>query len=74
MLMRPVFPAVSKGNTSYDPKGSAQFVIITGRDEISYSSYITPGLVAFQNTVLAEFGPRWVQKVAPESLNISRAP
>ncbi|KAE8423609.1 hypothetical protein BDV36DRAFT_242938 [Aspergillus pseudocaelatus] len=66
--------AVRNRNSSYDPTGAAQFVVITARDETTYSSYITPGLTAFANTVLAEFGPRWVQTVAQESLNISNVP
>ncbi|KDE84614.1 MNNG and nitrosoguanidine resistance protein [Aspergillus oryzae 100-8] len=66
--------AVKNGNSSYDPTGAAQFVVITARDETTYSSYITPGLTAFASTVLAEFGPRWVQTVAQESLNISNVP
>ena len=66
--------AVRNGNSSYDPTGAAQFVVITARDESTYSSYITPGLTVFASTVLAEFGPRWVQTVAQESLNISDVP
>ncbi|KAB8237186.1 SNG1 family protein [Aspergillus alliaceus] len=66
--------AVTNGNTSYDPTGAAQFIVIAARDQTTYSSYIIPGLSAFANTVLAEFGPRWVQTVAQESLNISRVP
>ncbi|KAA8650173.1 hypothetical protein EYZ11_002110 [Aspergillus tanneri] len=66
--------AVAKGNSSYDPTGAAQFVIISARAESTYSGYINPALDALERAVLAEFGPRWVQVVAQESRNFSSVP
>ncbi|KAF9888914.1 hypothetical protein FE257_008284 [Aspergillus nanangensis] len=66
--------AVTNGNSSYDPSGAAQFVIISARDETTYFNYIIPGLTDFANNLLATFGPRWVQTVAQESLSIARVP
>ncbi|RHZ47006.1 SNG1 family protein [Aspergillus thermomutatus] len=69
-----LYDAVTNGNSSYDPNGAAQFIIISARDQTTYSSYIDPALSSFQLDVLAEFGPRWIQTLAQQSMNISRVP
>lgn len=70
--------AVTTGNTSYDPTGAIQTIIITARDETTSFSYILPGLGIFQNTILATFGPHWVQELVTSAkntdLNLSHIP
>ena len=68
--------AVANGESSYDPTGAVQFIVISARDQTTYSSYITPALTEFANSLLATFGPRWIQTVAQEeeALDISRVP
>ncbi|EAW13432.1 SNG1 family protein [Aspergillus clavatus NRRL 1] len=69
-----LYDAVRNGNSSYDPSGAAQFITISARDQTTYSSYIDPALSSFQLAALAEFGPKWVQTLAAQSVNISRVP
>ncbi|GES59933.1 MNNG and nitrosoguanidine resistance protein [Aspergillus terreus] len=69
-----LYDAVTTGNTAYDPADAAEFIIISARDQSTYSSYITPGLNEFADNFLTRFGPRWIQHVSQESLNISRVP
>ncbi|CAI7624311.1 unnamed protein product [Penicillium bialowiezense] len=64
--------AVSTKNTTYDPTGAIETVIITARDESTYYNYILPDLTIFQSTVLAEFGPQWIREIS--SRNLSTVP
>ncbi|KKK25334.1 hypothetical protein AOCH_006909 [Aspergillus ochraceoroseus] len=67
--------AVTNGNDSYDPSDAAQFVVISARDQSTYSSYITPALNEFELTLRSEFGPQWITSLAQqESVNLSRTP
>jgi hypothetical protein len=67
--------AVSKGNTSYDPFGAVQTIIISARDQNTYYTYVDPDLAILQGMVLAEFGPRWAQHlVSQSSTNLSTVP
>ncbi|KAJ5101377.1 hypothetical protein NUU61_003599 [Penicillium alfredii] len=67
--------AVSHGNSSYDPTGAIESVIISARDETTYYNYVLPGLTVLQGMVLAEFGPQWAREllVSP-SANLSQVP
>ncbi|KAJ5216716.1 uncharacterized protein N7469_011581 [Penicillium citrinum] len=47
--------AVTERNSSYDPTGTIESVIISARDENTYFNYILPDLTIFQATVLMEF-------------------
>ncbi|GIC94863.1 SNG1 family protein [Aspergillus udagawae] len=69
-----LYDAVANGHSSYDPSGAAQFIVISARDQTTYSSYIEPALSWFQLEVLAEFGPRWIQTLTQQSMDISRVP
>ncbi|KAH2955567.1 hypothetical protein KXV49_009507 [Aspergillus fumigatus] len=69
-----LYEAVTNGHSSYDPTGAAQFIIISARDQATYSNYIEPALSWFQLEVFAEFGPRWIQTLTRESMDISRVP
>ncbi|PYH92001.1 MNNG and nitrosoguanidine resistance protein [Aspergillus ellipticus CBS 707.79] len=66
--------AVTNGNSSYDPLGAAEFIIISARDDTSYYNYIIPSLSALDLAVRSYFGPRWVQTVAQEGWNFTQVP
>ncbi|KAJ5163832.1 uncharacterized protein N7500_005662 [Penicillium coprophilum] len=66
--------AVSNGNTTYDPTGAIETVIISARDQASYYNYILPNLAVLQQMVLAEFGPRWVRSLTSSVSNLSSVP
>ncbi|PWY75492.1 MNNG and nitrosoguanidine resistance protein [Aspergillus heteromorphus CBS 117.55] len=66
--------AVTTGNSSYDPLGAAEFIIISARDDTSYYNYIIPFLSEFDLAVRSYFGPLWVQTVASEGLNFTAVP
>ncbi|KAF7715458.1 Uncharacterized protein PECH_007120 [Penicillium ucsense] len=66
--------AVSQQNTSYDPNGAIQTVVVTARDQSTYGSYVLPGLTNFQHAVLASFGPQWVQNLINNNTNMSSVP
>jgi len=63
--------AVTERNSSYDPTGAIESVIISARDENTYFNYILPDLTIFQATVLLEFGPRWARELTSNSTSIS---
>lgn len=62
-----LYAALSKGNTTYDPKGAVSVVTLSARDQTSYSSYITPAIYQFESAVLSKFGSAWVKVVAKEN-------
>ncbi|KAL2832506.1 hypothetical protein BDW59DRAFT_139355 [Aspergillus cavernicola] len=67
--------AVTTGNDAYNPSDAAQFVILSARDQSTYSSYITPALSSFERQLRSEFGPQWIASLAQQqSLNLSRTP
>ncbi|KAJ5209215.1 hypothetical protein N7449_003594 [Penicillium cf. viridicatum] len=66
--------AVSKGNTTYDPSGAIETVIISARDEATYFTYILPNLAILQSMVLAEFGTQWVRSLTSSVSNLSSVP
>ncbi|GLI74832.1 hypothetical protein PoHVEF18_003080 [Penicillium ochrochloron] len=66
--------AVSQQNTSYDPSGAIQTVIISARDENTYYSYVLPDLTTFQSAVLASFGPQWIQTLTTSNTNLTTIP
>lgn len=61
--------AVSQKNTTYDPTGAIQTVIISARDETTYYNYILPELTILQGMVLAQFGPQWVRHLSSQNLS-----
>lgn len=66
--------AIRNGNSSYDPTGTVQFIIISARDESTCTNYIKPALTNFQLQAQMEFGPRWIQALAQEGANITNVP
>ncbi|RAL11821.1 SNG1 family protein [Aspergillus homomorphus CBS 101889] len=63
--------AVTTGNTSYDPLGAAEFVIISARDEATYYNYILPQFWSVDQAVRSAFGPRWIQNLTSSSANLN---
>ncbi|KAJ5767513.1 hypothetical protein N7533_000096 [Penicillium manginii] len=63
--------AVTERNSTYDPTGAIESVIISARDENTYYTYIMPDLAIFQSTILMEFGPRWVRELTSNSTSTS---
>lgn len=55
--------AVETGNSSYDPTGAVQFIIMSARQETNYNNYIEPQLQNLQTLFAATFGPSWSQSV-----------
>ncbi|OQD70693.1 hypothetical protein PENPOL_c001G06343 [Penicillium polonicum] len=66
--------AVSKRNTTYDPSGAIETVIISARHEATYFTYILPDLAILQSMVLAEFGTQWVRSLTSSVSNLSSVP
>lgn len=66
--------AAMNGNTTYDPAGAIQSIVISARDETTYYNYIFPALNEFRIAFHALFGPRWVHALVQESADISRVP
>lgn len=66
--------AITQHNTSYDPTGAIQTVIISARDENTYYSYVLPDLTIFQSAVLASFGPQWAQSLITNATNLTAVP
>lgn len=67
--------AVAQGNTSYDPYGAGQIIIISARDQTSYPTYILPSIYNFQFAVSSAFGPAWANRLAQTpSSNLSQVP
>ncbi|KAJ5378043.1 uncharacterized protein N7496_005452, partial [Penicillium cataractarum] len=66
--------AVTQRNTSYDPIGAIQTVIISARDQNTYYTYVLPDLAIFQSSVLASFGPDWVQTLITNGTNLTSVP
>lgn len=68
--------AVVGGNTTYDPTGAVQTVIISARDQTTYPTFVQPQLFALEALVSAEFGPRWARELVMHvsTINLSQVP
>ncbi|CAI7617702.1 unnamed protein product [Penicillium glandicola] len=66
--------AISNDNTTYDPTGAIETVVISARDQTTYYSYVLPDLAILQGMVLAEFGPKWIESLASSVTNLSSVP
>ncbi|KAJ5116757.1 hypothetical protein N7456_001105 [Penicillium angulare] len=55
--------AITERNTSYDPTGALQTIIISARDENTYYNYILPDLSIIQSIILSQFGPLWAREI-----------
>ena len=64
--------AVDHGNTTYDPKGAAQVIYVSARDQNTIPTYVVPQLTAFEMAVTSQFGASWTQSLMRNS-TISRA-
>ncbi|KAJ5885402.1 hypothetical protein N7495_009912, partial [Penicillium taxi] len=66
--------AISTGNSSYDPAGAIEAIIISARDETTYYNYILPGITSLHMTVMNSFGPSWVAELVKNSTDLSNVP
>lgn len=55
--------AVTRGNSSYDPKATCQTIYVEARDQVAIDSYIIPELNSFQHVVSSSFAEFWVPEV-----------
>ncbi|OTA65394.1 MNNG and nitrosoguanidine resistance protein [Hypoxylon sp. EC38] len=55
--------AVATGNSSYDPTGAVQFILLSARQETNYNNYIIPQLQVLAARFAARFGPTWTANV-----------
>ncbi len=55
--------AARAGDPDYDPAAAAavQFVLLSARQESTYSDYVVPQLVRLERAFAARFGPRWAR-------------
>ncbi|KAF3016461.1 hypothetical protein E8E14_008110 [Neopestalotiopsis sp. 37M] len=56
--------AIATGNSTYDPTGAIQMILVSARSESTYYNYIIPQLQAFTDKLMAQFGPAWTQRLA----------
>ena len=55
--------AVKQGNTTYDPKGAAQIIYISARDQNTVPTYVVPVLTALEMEVTSQFGASWTKSL-----------
>ncbi|KAK9421116.1 putative MNNG and nitrosoguanidine resistance protein [Seiridium unicorne] len=56
--------AVANGNTTYDPTGAIQMILLSSRDETTYYNYILPEFQTFTKMFMSQFGTMWIQRLA----------
>ena len=70
--------AVNQGNATYDPKGAAQIIYVSARDQNTIPTYVVPQLTSFESSVTARFGVQWAQAIMQNSTisrdNLSKSP
>ena len=59
--------AVEHGNTTYDPKGAAQIIYVTARDQNTIPTYVVPQLNLFEMAVSSQFGTSWSKSLMQNS-------
>lgn len=64
--------AVGQGNTTYDPRGAAQIIYVSARDQGTIPTYVVPQLTALEMTVTSQFGATWT-KSQMQNTTIPRA-
>ena len=64
--------AVAQGNSTYDPKGAAQIIYVSARDQGTIPTYVVPQLTQLEMAVTSEFGRSWAESLMQNS-TISRA-
>lgn len=64
--------AVEIGNTTYDPKGAAQIIYVSARDQNTIPTYVVPQLTPLEMTVMSQFGASWTKSLM-QNTTISRA-
>ena len=70
--------AVDQGNKTYDPKGAAQLIYVSARDQNTIPTYVVPQLTAFSTSFSADFGAQWtrtvIQNTSLQAPNLAAAP
>ncbi|KAJ5151679.1 hypothetical protein N7492_009974 [Penicillium capsulatum] len=66
--------AVTTGNSSYEPTGAVENIIVSARDEKTYFLYVLPDLAILETMALAQFGPRWVHELTAQPKNLTSMP
>lgn len=64
--------AVGQGNSTYDPKGAAQIIYLSARDQNTIPTYVVPQLTQFEMAVTSQFGASWTASLMQNS-SLSRA-
>ena len=64
--------AVEQGNATYDPKGAAQIIYVSARDQNTIPTYVVPQLTSFEMAMASQFGASWTTSLMQNS-TISRA-
>ena len=59
--------AVGQGNTTYDPKGAAQIIYVSARDQTTIPTYVVPQLTQFEMAVTSQFGANWTESLMRNS-------
>ena len=55
--------AVEQGNTTYDPKGAAQIIYVSARDQNTVPTYVVPVLTALEMEVTSQFSASWTKSL-----------
>ncbi|KAL9128586.1 MAG: hypothetical protein Q9175_007494 [Cornicularia normoerica] len=64
--------AAEQGNATYDPKGAAQIIYVSARDQNTIPTYVVPELTALEMAVTSQFGASWTKSLMQNS-TITRA-
>lgn len=64
--------AAEQGNATYDPKGAAQIIYLSARDQNTIPTYVVPELTALEMAVTSQFGASWTKSLMQNS-TITRA-
>lgn len=64
--------AAKQGNTTYDPKGAAQIIYLSARDQNTIPTYVVPRLTSLEIAVTSQFGATWANSLL-QNTTIPRA-
>ncbi|CAF9922937.1 MAG: hypothetical protein ALECFALPRED_002267 [Alectoria fallacina] len=64
--------ALELGNTTYDPKGAAQIIYVSARDQNTIPTYVVPQLTSLEMLVTSQFGVTWTSALL-QNITIPRA-
>lgn len=64
--------ALELGNITYDPKGAAQVIYVSARDQNTIPTYVVPQLTSLEMAVTSQFGATWTSALL-QNTTIPRA-